>query len=151
MRKQCIVVGLGWFGMNVAKQLAEHDCEVLAIDKEISLVEKASKFVTKAVCLDVSNSDAFESLPLSDFDVGVVAMAENIAMSVISCLTLKENNVTKIIAKVGDKNHRTVLEKIGVDEIIFPEEYLGKMVADEILEESYYVNCGNLSPFKCRY
>ena len=87
MRKQCIVVGLGWFGMNVAKQLSEHDCEVLAIDKEISLVEKASKFVTKAVCLDVSNSDAFESLPLSDFDVGIVAMAENIAMSVISCLT----------------------------------------------------------------
>ena len=135
MRKQCIVVGLGWFGMNVAKQLSEHDCEVLAIDKEISLVEKASKFVTKAVCLDVSNSDAFESLPLSDFDVGIVAMAENIAMSVISCLTLKENNVTKIIAKVGDKNHRKVLEKIGVDEIIFPEEYLGKMVADRILEE----------------
>ena len=134
MRKQCIVVGLGWFGMNVAKQLSEKDCEVLAIDKEISLVEKASKFVTKAVCLDVSDSDAFESLPLSDFDVGVVAMAENIAMSVISCLTLKENNVTKIIAKVGDKNHRKVLKKIGVDEIIFPEEYLGKMVADEIME-----------------
>lgn len=135
MRKQCIVVGLGWFGMNVAKQLSENDCEVLAIDKEISLVEKASKFVTKAVCLDVSNSDAFESLPLADFDVGVVAMAENIAMSVISCLTLKENNVTKIIAKVGDKNHRKVLEKIGVDEIIFPEEYLAKMVADKIIEE----------------
>lgn len=135
MRKQCIVVGLGWFGMNVAKQLSENDCEVLAIDKEISLVEKASKFATKAVCLDVSNSDAFESLPLSDFDVGIVAMAENIAMSVISCLTLKENNVTKIIAKVGDKNHRKVLEKIGVDEIIFPEEYLGKMVADKIMDE----------------
>lgn len=134
MKKQCIVVGLGWFGMNVAKQLSEKGCEVLAIDKELSLVEKASKFVTKAVCLDVSNSDAFESLPLSDFDVGIVAMAENIAMSVISCLTLKENNVTKIIAKVGDKNHRKVLEKIGVDEIIFPEEYLGKMVADEIME-----------------
>ena len=135
MKKQCIVVGLGWFGMNVAKRLSEEDCEVLAIDKEISLVEKASKFVTKAVCLDVSNSDAFESLPLSDFDVGVVAMAENISMSVISCLTLKENNVTKIIAKVGDKNHRKVLEKIGVDEIIFPEEYLGRMVADKIMED----------------
>ena len=107
----------------------------MAIDKEISLVEKASKFVTKAVCLDVSNADAFESLPLSEFDVGIVAMAENIAMSVVSCLTLKENNVNKIIAKVGDKNHRKVLEKIGVDEIIFPEEYLGLMVANNIIDE----------------
>ncbi len=135
MKKQCIVVGLGWFGMNVAKRLSEEGFEVLAIDKEISLVEKASKFTTKAVCLDVGNSDAFESLPLAEFDVGVVAMAENIAMSVVSCLTLKENNVGKIIAKVGDKNHRKVLEKIGVDEIIFPEEYLGKMVAKKIIED----------------
>lgn len=136
MKKQCIIIGLGWFGMNVAKNLAEKGIEILAIDKEISLVEKASKFVTKAVCLDVSNSDAFESLPLSDFDIGVVAMAENISVSVISCLTLKENGVNKIIAKVGDKNHRKVLEKIGVDEIIFPEEYLGKIVANKICGEA---------------
>jgi len=135
MKKQCIVVGLGWFGMNVARQLADDGFEILAIDKEISLVEKAGKFATKAVCVDISNSDAFESLPLSDFDIGVVAMAENIAMSVVACLTLKENNVNRIIAKVGDKNHRKVLEKIGVDEIIFPEEYMGKLVAKGIIEE----------------
>lgn len=136
MNKQCIIVGLGWFGMNVAQNLSEEGFEVLAIDKDISIVEKASKFVTKAVCLDVSNSDAFESLPLSDFDVGVVAMGENIAMSVISCLTLKENGVDKVIAKVGNKSHRKVLEKIGVDEIIFPEEYLGKIVSQKIIYES---------------
>lgn len=135
MKKQCIVIGLGWFGMNVAKRLSEQGVEVLAIDKEISLVEKASKFVTKAVCLDVSNADAFESLPLAEFNVGVVAMAENIAMSVVSCLTLKEYDVNHIIAKVGDKNHRKVLEKIGVDEIIFPEEYLGKIVAKKIMDD----------------
>ena len=136
MKKQCIVVGLGLFGMKVAQRLSEEDFEVLAIDKEMSLVERASKFVTKAICLDVSNTDAFESLPLSEFDVGVVAMGENIAMSVISCLTLKENNVNRIFAKVGDKHHRKVLEKIGVDEIIFPEEYLGKMVANKIIHDT---------------
>ena len=31
MKKQCIVVGLGWFGMNVAKRLSEEEIEVLAI------------------------------------------------------------------------------------------------------------------------
>ena len=136
MKKQCIIIGLGWFGMNVAQNLANEGVEVLAIDKEMALVEKASKFVTKAVCLDVSNADAFESLPLSEFDIGIVAMAENIAMSVVSCLTLKENNVNKIIAKVGDKNHRKVLEKIGVDEIIFPEEYLGRIIAKKIISDA---------------
>ena len=53
MKKQCIVVGLGWFGMNIAKCLSDEGFEVLAIDKEISLVEKAGKFTTKAVCLAI--------------------------------------------------------------------------------------------------
>ena len=136
MKKQCVVIGLGFFGMTVAKSLAEKGVEVLAIDQDIKAVERASKFVTKALCLDVSNSDAMDSLPLSDFDYGVVAMGENIAVSVIACMSLKENGVTKVIAKVGNKMHRKVLDKVGVDEIVFPEEYLGEVTANNILNDS---------------
>ena len=34
--------------------------EVLAIDKDMRLVEKAGHFATKAVCIDITNIDAFE-------------------------------------------------------------------------------------------
>lgn len=136
MKKQCVVIGLGFFGMTVAKTLAEKGIEVLAIDKDINIVEKASKFVTKAICMDVTNFEAMDSLPLSDFDYGVVGMGENIAVSVIACMSLKENGVTKVIAKVGDRMHRKVLEKVGVDEIVFPEEYMGDVIADNICKEN---------------
>lgn len=132
MKKQCVVIGLGFFGMTVAKKLTENGVEVLAIDKDIKIIEKASKFVTKAICLDVTDFDAMNSIPLSDFDYGVVGMGENIAVSVIASMTLKENGVTKVIAKVGDKMHRKVLEKVGVDEIVFPEEYMGDVIAENI-------------------
>ena len=135
MKKQCVVIGLGFFGMTVAKKLAESGVEVLAIDKEMTNVEKASKFVTKAICTDVTDFDAMDSLPLSDFDFGVVAMGESIAVSVIACMTLKENGVTKVIAKAGSRMHSKVLEKIGVDEIVFPEEYMGEVIAGNIIKE----------------
>lgn len=60
MKKQCIIIGLGIYGMSVAKTLSEEGMEVLAIDKNMKRVEKASNFVTKAICLDITNIDAFE-------------------------------------------------------------------------------------------
>ena len=60
MRKQCIVIGLGIYGMSVAKKLSEEGMEVLAIDRNMKLVERASNFATKAICLDITNIDAFE-------------------------------------------------------------------------------------------
>ena len=48
--------------MNVARKLSEKGMEVFAIDKDMKLVERASKFATKAVCMDITNIDAFEKI-----------------------------------------------------------------------------------------
>lgn len=133
MKKQCIVIGLGIYGMNVAKELSEKGMEVLAIDKEMRLVERASKFATKAVCMDITNIDAFEGIPIQDFDIGVVGIGESVSVSIITCLALKEAGVNYVIAKAGDKLHKRILEKLDVDEIVLPEEYLGIMTAKSIL------------------
>ena len=60
MKKQCIVIGLSIYGMSVAKKLSEEGIEVLAIDKNMKRVEKASNFVTKSVCMDITSIDAFQ-------------------------------------------------------------------------------------------
>ena len=60
MKKQCIVIGLGIYGISVAKKLSEEGIEVLAIDKNMKRVEKASNFVTKSVCTDITSIDAFQ-------------------------------------------------------------------------------------------
>ena len=39
-----------------------------------------------------------------------------------------------LIAKAGDKLHKRILEKLDVDEIVLPEEYMGIMTAKNILE-----------------
>lgn len=134
MKKQCVVIGLGIYGMNVAKKLSEEGMEVLAIDKNMKRVEKASNFVTKAVCMDITSIDAFEGIPISDFDIGIVGIGEDTSVSIITCLALKEAKVNYIIAKAGDRLHKRILEKLDVDEIVLPEEYMGIMTAKNIVE-----------------
>ncbi len=134
MRKQCVVIGLGIYGMSVAKKLSEEGMEVLAIDKEMKKVERASNFATKALCIDITNIDAFDGVSVADFDIGVVGIGEDVSVSIMTCLALKEAGVNYVIAKAGDKLHKRVLEKLDVDEIVLPEEYMGVMTAKNILE-----------------
>ena len=134
MKKQCLVIGLGIWGMSIAKRLTEDGIEVLAIDKNIKLVEKASTFVTKALCMDITNLDAFEGFPLDDFDIAVVGIGKSISVSIITCLALKEAGIKYIIAKAGDKMHKRILEKLDVNEIILPEEDSGISTAEQILK-----------------
>ena len=47
MKKQCVVIGLGKFGLMVAKKLSEAGMDILAIDKDMKRVEKANAFASK--------------------------------------------------------------------------------------------------------
>lgn len=133
MRKQCLVIGLGIYGMSAARKLSEAGIEVLAIDKEMKLVEKASEFVTKAICMDITNLDSLGDLPVNDFDIAIVGIGENISVSVLACLALKEAKVGYIIAKAGDRLHRQILRKLNVNEIVLPEEEQGIVTAKRII------------------
>lgn len=135
MNKQCVIVGLGKYGMSIAKNLSNSKMEVLAIDNDMVVVEKVSSYVTKAVCIDVTSSEAWEELPINNFDVGVVCFGENITASILSCMALQEAGVKHIIAKAGDKFHKLVLQKLGIDEVVFPEEFVAEITAKNILEE----------------
>ena len=134
MKKQCVIVGLGKYGTSIAKKLSDSKVEILAIDNDIKAVERVSSYVTKAICLDVTSSEAWDSLPLKDFDVGVVCFGENVTASILSCMALKEAGVKYIIAKAGDKFHKQVLKKLDIDEVVFPEEYVGEITAQNILD-----------------
>lgn len=134
MDKQCVIVGLGKYGRSIAKKLEDSGVEVLALDNDIKMVEKVSSYVTKAICIDVTSEEAWGRLPIKGFDFGVVCFGENITASILSCLALKEAGVKYIIAKAGDNMHRQVLQKLNVDEVVFPEEFVGELTADKIID-----------------
>ena len=99
MSKECVIVGLGKYGLSIAKKLSDSNVEVLAIDNDMKMVERVSPFVTKAICLDVTSEEAWDQLNLKKFDFGVVAFGENVTASILSCMALKDAGVKYIIAK----------------------------------------------------
>ena len=55
MSQQILIIGLGQFGMSLARTLSEKGVEVLAVDRRKNLVEEASAFVTEVVLVDATD------------------------------------------------------------------------------------------------
>ncbi len=119
--EQIAIIGLGKFGMTVAKKLADYNCDVLAIDDNEALVEEAMPFVTKAIQINALEADALEACGISDFDIAIIGIGDNIESSLMVALALKDLGVPKIIAKARDEKHAKLLEMIGVNKIMQPE------------------------------
>ncbi|MBR2890630.1 MAG: TrkA family potassium uptake protein [Oscillospiraceae bacterium] len=120
--KSYIVAGLGRFGSEVARQLCAHGCEVLAIDTDSDLVQQIADHVTHAVTVDVTDKAAMKALDAASFDCAVVAIGDDLAVSVLATMTLQELGVGRIICKAYDETHRKVLLKLGAHQVVIPEK-----------------------------
>lgn len=127
--RQFAIIGLGNFGLNVAKTLYEKGHEVIGIDSDKYAVQRASEFTSQAIVADASNKEALAELGLKDVDVAVVALGERLDASILATLYLKELGVKEIIVKAVSDDHSKVLEKIGATEVVFPERDMAIKVA----------------------
>ncbi len=132
-RKQFVVLGLGRFGMSVAKSLSENGCDVMAVDESPERVQAASEFVTHAVRADITDELSLRALGIGNFDVVVVSIGSHLEASVMGTLIAKELGIPYIIAKAQDEMQKKILEKIGADRVIFPEREMGVRIANSLL------------------
>ena len=138
--EQIAIIGLGKFGMTVAKELSKYDCEVLAIDADETLVENCAPFVTKAIQANVLETDALEACGLQNFDIAIIGIGDNIESSLMVALSLKDLGIPLIIAKARDEKHAKLLEMIGVNKIMQPEidsatKLVGSITTKYVLEK----------------
>ncbi len=131
--KQYLVLGLGRFGMSVAKTLSDLGQEVLAVDADENLVSDIAPHVTQAIQLDATDEEALSSLDVQNFDVAIVSIGQNTRDSILVSVLLKELGVPYLIAKANDELHAKVLRKIGVDRVVFPERDMGARIARSLL------------------
>lgn len=120
--KSYIVVGLGRFGSEVARQLCLQGCEVLAMDSRSDLVQQISGEVTHAVVADARDKEVLKALGVKDFDCAIVAIGGELSASVLATMNIKELGVPYVVCKAHDDTHRRVLEKIGADRVTIPEQ-----------------------------
>ncbi|MFH1538773.1 MAG: TrkA family potassium uptake protein [bacterium] len=130
--KKVAVIGLGRFGITVARELMKMGFDVLAIDQDEQMVNRVVDSVTHALILDSTNRDALLNAGLKTFQTAVVGIGENIEASILTTLLLKEMGVEKVIARAINNYHGIILEKIGADKIVYPEDEIGVKTARAI-------------------
>lgn len=133
MPKQYAVIGLGRFGTSVARTLHSLGREVLAIDTSEDRLKYVADEVTHTLLADTTDANVLKNIGIANFDVVVVAIGENIQANIMTTLLLKELGVKYVVAKALNKMHGRVLEKVGVDRVVYPERDMGKRVAHNLV------------------
>ena len=128
--KFCII-GLGRFGYEVAITLAHNGMEVLAIDSNEATIASIRDKVTQAICMRVTDEDSLRSIGVDEMDTVIVAMGENFAQSILVTALLKQRlKIPHIITRSISSIHKDILQLIGADEVILPEQEVGRRLAD---------------------
>ena len=115
--KTFTVIGLGRFGTSVAMQLFNMGYEVLAIDKNMDKINAIANLVTRAACTDAKDERTD---------------------SVLTTLALKDMGVKQVVCKAKDNMHKTVLKKVGADNVIIPEQEAGIKAAIELVSDRLF-------------
>jgi trk system potassium uptake protein TrkA len=131
--KRVVVVGLGIFGFNIAKDLFENGFEVIAIDKNKDVVNRIRDFSTKAVLADATDRELLEMIGIQPDDIVIISFGEDLAASTLLTLHLKEMNIKNIIVKAPNEDHKRILEKVGATEVIIPEKAMASKVAKGLI------------------
>ena len=131
--KSYAVFGLGRYGKAVAEELVRNGAEVLAVDKNESLVNNAIEKIPFCRCADVTDAAVIKQLGISNMDVVIISMAHNLEASVMATILCKEAGVETVIVKCADETQQKVLSRVGADKVVLPENESGIRLAKNLL------------------
>lgn len=134
--KKIAVIGIGDFGGAIARSLTRKGAEVLAIDSNAATIESIADDVAYCVALDATDPRALRAQEIDKFDAVVVAIGQDFEQRLLVIAQCLELGVKRIMARAAGNNQRLILEKLGVSEILMPEEEVGSVVAERLLMPS---------------
>lgn len=135
-RKSFAVIGMGRFGQSVVEELIKKDVDVLVIDKDPERISRMAQIATHAVTLDSTDIQALREVGITNIDCVVVAIGKDLQSSIMTTLILKDLGVKHLIVKVQNADHAKVVDKLGADEIIQPEQQSGRRLASKIVGDN---------------
>jgi len=136
-KKSYAVLGLGRYGIAVAKELVENGAEVLAVDINEDIVNDAIAEIPFCKCANVTDEEVIKQLGIANMDVVIIAMATNLEASVMATMLCKEIGVPTVIAKCSNEMNCKILSKVGADHVVFPERESGTRLAKNLLSHGF--------------
>ena len=138
-KKTILLIGLGRFGLHIAKKLHELGHEVMAVDLNEERINQAVPYVTDAQIGNSTNEEFLKSLGINNFDLCIVTISDDFQSSLETTSLLKELGAKKVVSRAERDGQAKFLLRNGADEIVYPEKQLAswmaiKYSADHILD-----------------
>lgn len=138
-KKTILLIGLGRFGLHIAKKLHELGHEVMAVDTNEERINQAVPYVTDAQIGNGTNEEFLKSLGIKNFDLCIVTISDDFQSSLETTSLLKELGAKKVVSRAERDGQAKFLLRNGADEIVYPEKQLAswmaiKYTADHILD-----------------
>jgi trk system potassium uptake protein TrkA len=130
------VIGIGHFGRAIALNLSRKGADVMAIDSNFEKIDQISDEVSYAVTLDATDKKALLSQDIKSFDVVIVAIGANFEQRLLCVALLLDLGIKRIICRALGRNQRIILEKMGITEILSPEDEVGTSLARRLMNPS---------------
>jgi trk system potassium uptake protein len=128
------VFGLGNFGYEVCRVLADKGAQVIAVDNQEKLVNKIKNIVAQSILIDSTDIEGLRNAGLDTIDVAIVAIGENsIDSSILTTALLKNLGISVIIARAISEVHAQVLRQVGATEVINIEVDEGRRIATRLI------------------
>lgn len=131
------VIGLGKFGFRVGNTIMELGGTVVGVDNDPELVRRAQEVFTQVYQADAMDMIALRQLGFHEFSHVVVSVGDDITASSILCMHLKDMGAANIWVKAVSADHARLLKKIGVKEVIFPEEVAARQLAHRLARPGF--------------
>ncbi|MDR2408977.1 MAG: TrkA family potassium uptake protein [Bacteroidales bacterium] len=130
------VIGIGHFGRAIALNLSRKGADVMAIDSNYERIDQISDEVSYAVTLDATDKKALLSQDIKSFGVVIVAIGANFEQRLLCVALLLDLGIKRIICRALGRNQRIILEKMGITEILSPEDEVGTSLARRLMNPS---------------
>lgn len=131
--KTYAVIGLGKFGFNIAKGLAEQGMDIIAIDNDPHKIQDISEYIEDAIILDSTDIKALQEAGVVGLDTVIISIGENIEASILTLMALKELDNKNIIAKAITLTHGEILAKLGAFKVIYPERESARKLVENLV------------------
>ena len=130
------VIGIGQFGKSIALNLSQKGAEVMAIDMNYDKIENISDEVSYAVTLNATDRKALLSQDITNFDAVIISIGNPLEQRLLCAALLLDLGVKRIVCRATGRNERFILEKMGITDIISPEQEVGISVARRLMNPS---------------
>ena len=126
------VIGLGRFGMALARELAAKGKSLLVIDYDREKINEVLEFTDNAFVINSLTIDALEETGIGEADVAVVCIGEKIDISILATLNLMKLGVKRVISKAMSEEQGEVLKLLGA-EVVYPEHDMALRLASKLV------------------